>query len=215
MHSRSAKSLLTLTKTASARRAAKKPPTPRAGARPAFRASLGHARIARLPRTSRPRSPAAAGSAPSPEDDPPRRRHRPGRRPARDRRPHPRPPRRRPAEAQAHLAPSLRDLMPDPSSLARHGLGRRPLLAGGQGPRADRRLRRLRRRRRRLRRADPDLAAPAWATTATLYVPDRIDEGYGPNVPAMQALGAAPRPHRLRRLRHASATSPSPPPAAT
>ncbi|MGR3586144.1 MAG: single-stranded-DNA-specific exonuclease RecJ, partial [Pseudooceanicola nanhaiensis] len=25
---------------------------------------------------------------------------------------------------------------------------------------------------------------------ATLYVPDRIDEGYGPNVPAMQALGA-------------------------
>src|SRR5690606_24886687 len=25
---------------------------------------------------------------------------------------------------------------------------------------------------------------------ATLYIPDRIDEGYGPNVPAMQALGA-------------------------
>ena len=24
---------------------------------------------------------------------------------------------------------------------------------------------------------------------ATLYVPDRIDEGYGPNVPAMRALG--------------------------
>jgi single-stranded-DNA-specific exonuclease len=27
---------------------------------------------------------------------------------------------------------------------------------------------------------------------ATLYIPDRIDEGYGPNVPAMQALAAAP-----------------------
>ncbi len=26
--------------------------------------------------------------------------------------------------------------------------------------------------------------------SATLYVPDRIDEGYGPNVPAMQRLGA-------------------------
>jgi single-stranded-DNA-specific exonuclease len=26
---------------------------------------------------------------------------------------------------------------------------------------------------------------------ATLYIPDRIDEGYGPNVPAMQALAAA------------------------
>lgn len=26
---------------------------------------------------------------------------------------------------------------------------------------------------------------------ATLYIPDRIDEGHGPNVPAMQALGAA------------------------
>ena len=24
--------------------------------------------------------------------------------------------------------------------------------------------------------------------TATLYIPDRIDEGYGPNVPAMAAL---------------------------
>ena len=26
--------------------------------------------------------------------------------------------------------------------------------------------------------------------TATLYIPDRIDEGYGPNVPAMRRLGA-------------------------
>ena len=26
---------------------------------------------------------------------------------------------------------------------------------------------------------------------ATLYIPDRIDEGYGPNVPAMTALAAA------------------------
>ena len=26
---------------------------------------------------------------------------------------------------------------------------------------------------------------------ATLYIPDRIDEGYGPNAPAMEALAAA------------------------
>ena len=26
---------------------------------------------------------------------------------------------------------------------------------------------------------------------ATLYVPDRIDEGYGPNAPAIEALAAA------------------------
>lgn len=26
---------------------------------------------------------------------------------------------------------------------------------------------------------------------ATLYIPDRIDEGYGPNIPAMQTLAAA------------------------
>ncbi|NEU35354.1 single-stranded-DNA-specific exonuclease RecJ, partial [bacterium LRH843] len=25
----------------------------------------------------------------------------------------------------------------------------------------------------------------------TIYVPDRIDEGYGPNIPAMQELGAS------------------------
>ncbi|ETD88789.1 recombination protein RecJ [Rhodobacter capsulatus YW2] len=29
----------------------------------------------------------------------------------------------------------------------------------------------------------------AFGVTPTLYIPDRIDEGYGPNVPAMQALG--------------------------
>ena len=31
----------------------------------------------------------------------------------------------------------------------------------------------------------------AMGRQATLYIPDRIDEGYGPNVPAMQALAAA------------------------
>ena len=31
----------------------------------------------------------------------------------------------------------------------------------------------------------------AMGRPATLYIPDRIDEGYGPNPPAMQALAAA------------------------
>jgi single-stranded-DNA-specific exonuclease len=30
----------------------------------------------------------------------------------------------------------------------------------------------------------------AMGHEATLYIPDRIDEGYGPNVPAMAALAA-------------------------
>ena len=29
-----------------------------------------------------------------------------------------------------------------------------------------------------------------WALSATLYIPDRIDEGYGPNEPAMADLAA-------------------------
>ena len=36
---------------------------------------------------------------------------------------------------------------------------------------------------------------------ATLYIPDRIEEGYGPNVPAMRRWPRS-RPDRLRRLRH-------------
>jgi len=94
-----------------------------------------------------------------------------------------------PEEARAHLAPSLRDLMPDPSSL-------RDMDAA-----AARVLQAVRRRERIAIFADYDVDGGASAAllliwlrslglTATLYVPDRIDEGYGPNDPAMAALGA-------------------------
>ena len=95
-----------------------------------------------------------------------------------------------PAEAALHLAPALRDLMPDPSSLR------------DMDRAADRFLRAVRGRERIAVFADYDVDGGASAALvlvwlramgqgATLYVPDRIDEGYGPNVPAMRALGEA------------------------
>lgn len=95
-----------------------------------------------------------------------------------------------PAEAMAFLAPSLRDLMPDPSRL-------RDMEAA-----AARIWQAVRRRERIAIFADYDVDGGASAAllsawlremglSATLYVPDRIDEGYGPNVPAMTALGRA------------------------
>jgi len=89
--------------------------------------------------------------------------------------------------APAFLAPTLRDLMPDPSSLRdmdaacdivlghMRGTGRIAIFAD----------------------YDVDGAGSAallveWARAlgreVTLYIPDRIDEGYGPNIPAMEAL---------------------------
>ena len=97
----------------------------------------------------------------------------------------------RPAEAAAYLAPALRDLMPDPSRLRDMDRAAARFWAAVQARRADRGLRRLRRRRRRVGGPDPRLAARSSGRSATLYVPDRIEEGYGPNVPAMQALGAS------------------------
>ena len=106
-----------------------------------------------------------------------------------------------PAEAALHLAPALRDLMPDPSSLR------------DMDRAADRFLRAVRGRERIAVFADYDVDGGASAALvlvwlramgqgATLYVPDRIDEGYGPNVPAMRAPRGGARPDRLRRLRH-------------
>lgn len=94
-----------------------------------------------------------------------------------------------PDEAAAFLAPALRDLLPDPLSLK------------GMGPAADRFLSALRRRERIAVFADYDVDGGASAALlltwlramghqATLYIPDRIDEGYGPNEPAMAALAA-------------------------
>lgn len=92
-------------------------------------------------------------------------------------------------EAERFLAPKLRDLLPDPLSLRDMALAaERLVVAATSGQRiaifAD---------------YDVDGGSSAallldWLTQmgreATLYVPDRIDEGYGPNGPAMAALAA-------------------------
>ena len=95
-----------------------------------------------------------------------------------------------PEGAQAYLAPALRDLLPDPLSL--HDMDRA----------AARVLQAVNQRQRIAIFADYDVDGGASAAlviiwlrqfglTPTLYIPDRIDEGYGPNVPAMATLGAA------------------------
>lgn len=95
-----------------------------------------------------------------------------------------------PEAAEAHLSPALRTLMPDPSVLRDMDIA------------AERLARAVRRRERVAVFGDYDVDGAASAAlvirwlrafglTPTLYVPDRIDEGYGTNVPAMQALGAA------------------------
>ncbi len=95
-----------------------------------------------------------------------------------------------PQTAEAFLAPSLRDLLPDPLTLR------------DMGRAADRLMHAVRTRHRIAVFADYDVDGGSSAAlliiwlrhfglTPTLYIPDRIDEGYGPNVPAMAALGAA------------------------
>jgi single-stranded-DNA-specific exonuclease len=95
-----------------------------------------------------------------------------------------------PEAADAFLAPSLREMLPDPLTLRDMGAAAARLVAAVRGG------------QRIAVFADYDVDGGASAALltvwlrglglgATLYVPDRIDEGYGPNVPAMQALGAA------------------------
>jgi single-stranded-DNA-specific exonuclease len=95
-----------------------------------------------------------------------------------------------PDAAPAFLAPSLRDLLPDPLTLK------------DMATAADRLLRAVARRERIAIFADYDVDGGSSAALllvwlrhfgrqATLYIPDRIDEGYGPNVPAMTGLAAA------------------------
>lgn len=95
-----------------------------------------------------------------------------------------------PDQAQAYLNPVLRDLLPDPLTLRDMGLA------------AARFVKALEARQRIAIFADYDVDGGssaallivwlrAMGAKATLYIPDRIDEGYGPNVPAMQALGQA------------------------
>ena len=94
-----------------------------------------------------------------------------------------------PQDAAAFLAPSVRDLLPDPLTLR------------DMAPAAGRLLRALDRRERIAIFADYDVDGGSSAAllivwlrffglVPTLYIPDRIDEGYGPNIPAMAALAA-------------------------
>ena len=92
-----------------------------------------------------------------------------------------------PEEAEGYLAPALRDLLPDPSTLKDMDIAAERFLAAVTD------------RRRIAIFADYDVDGGASAALlitwlremgqrATLYIPDRIDEGYGPNPPAMAAL---------------------------
>ena len=94
-----------------------------------------------------------------------------------------------PAEAEGFLAPSLRDLLPDPRSLRDMEKAATRFLAA------------VKARQRIAVFADYDVDGGSSAAlllvwlrdmgcAATLYVPDRIDEGYGPNDEAMAALAA-------------------------
>ncbi|WP_299201059.1 single-stranded-DNA-specific exonuclease RecJ [uncultured Tateyamaria sp.] len=92
--------------------------------------------------------------------------------------------------AEPYLSPTLRDLMPDPRSLR------------DMEPAATRLLDAVQKRQKIAIFADYDVDGGssaallitwlrAMGTAATLYVPDRIDEGYGPNDEAMARLAAA------------------------
>lgn len=93
-----------------------------------------------------------------------------------------------PEAAAGFLEPTLRDLLPDPRALK------------GMEAAAARFIGAMTRREKIAVFADYDVDGGSSAALlliwlrhfgreATLYIPDRIDEGYGPNVPAMQALG--------------------------
>ena len=94
-----------------------------------------------------------------------------------------------PPDAAAFLAPVLRDLLPDPLRLK------------DMAQAAARFLHAVHTGQRIAIFADYDVDGGASAALliiwlramgqhATLYIPDRIDEGYGPNVPAMADLAA-------------------------
>ncbi len=91
--------------------------------------------------------------------------------------------------APGHLAPLLRDMLPDPMRLR------------DMGQAADRLIAAVARGERIAVFADYDVDGAASAALlvtwlrdmgrdATIYVPDRIDEGYGPNAAAMAQLAA-------------------------
>lgn len=90
-------------------------------------------------------------------------------------------------EAEGFLEPTLRAMLPDPRALKDMERAAARFLAA------------VKRREKIAVFADYDVDGGSSAALllcwlraigrdATLYIPDRIDEGYGPNVPAMQAL---------------------------
>ncbi|MEX0303039.1 MAG: DHH family phosphoesterase, partial [Leisingera sp.] len=93
-------------------------------------------------------------------------------------------------EAKGFLEPKLKELLPDPREM-------KDMEAA-----AARFLQAVQRKQRIAVFADYDVDGGSSAALllvwlrqmgleATLYIPDRIDEGYGPNVPAMQELALA------------------------
>jgi len=95
-----------------------------------------------------------------------------------------------PEKATSFLNPTLRDLLPDPRNLRDINKAAARILTAATT------------RQKIAIFADYDVDGGSSAALlidwlrqlghdATIYVPDRIDEGYGPNIPAMQELGAA------------------------
>lgn len=93
-----------------------------------------------------------------------------------------------PNEAEGYLKPSMRDLMPDPSSMRDMDKATERFLAA------------VKAKQKIAIFADYDVDGGSSAAllivwlrafniTPTLYIPDRIDEGYGPNIEAMAQLG--------------------------
>lgn len=94
-----------------------------------------------------------------------------------------------PQTAEGFLNPRLRDLMPDPSCLKDMDIV------------TERLVKAIRKKERLAIFADYDVDGATsgallgrylrfFGIESTLYVPDRIEEGYGPNIAAMQTLGA-------------------------
>ena len=93
-----------------------------------------------------------------------------------------------PDEVEAYLDPTVRRLMPDPHALTAMEEAAARIADAIDARRDGRDLRRLRRRRRDRLGAAGALSAPLRRSSRSIHIPDRIFEGYGPNVEAIRAL---------------------------
>ena len=91
-------------------------------------------------------------------------------------------------EVPMALDPTVKALMPDPSTLRDMDKAAGETGRCDRAPRTDRNLRRLRCGRRMLVSA-PQALPPLHGLDARIYIPDRMTEGYGPNPAAIEALG--------------------------